>query len=172
MAPAFQVTSGRRAAKQAQALSAGASVSATLVETTGPKAHVTGASTTPTSVPDVLERRLAPAGTLTMAEKKGLCRWVMAQAGQAMNQTSWAGSPHEQVMVEAGWPDHTCHQRTTAGTAKSTMATAWKPTARVTRSARLRGAGDGGGASSAASGGSPPVGGSGATSAGSAGSAG
>lgn len=152
------------ATKQAHALSAGASVSATLVETTGPKAQVTGARTTPTRVPDVFDSRLAPSGTLTTPEKNGLCRWAMAQAGQAMNHTSWAGSPHAEVRVEAGCPSHTCHQRTTAGSAKSTMARAWKPTARATRSARLRGRGGGSGA--AAPGGSSPPGGSGARSSG------
>ncbi len=90
------------AAKQAQALSAGASVSATLVALTGPKSHVTGARTTPTSGPEVLESRLAPWGTLTAPEKKMLCRWAMAQAGQAMNQTSCAGSPQPQVSADAG----------------------------------------------------------------------
>ena len=39
----------------------------------------------------------------------------MAQAGQAMNQTSWAGSPHPQVSAAAGWPDQTCHHRTHGG---------------------------------------------------------
>ena len=41
---------------------------------TGPKNHVTGAATTPTSVPEVFDRRLAPWGTLTAPEKKTLCR--------------------------------------------------------------------------------------------------
>src|SRR6516225_941102 len=96
-APHFHVTSGRTATKHPQALSAGARVSATLVATTGPKSHVTGASTTPMSVPDVFDNRLAPSGTLTTLEKKGSCRWAIAHAGQAMNQTSCAGSPHAQV---------------------------------------------------------------------------
>ena len=103
------------AAKQPQALSAGASVSATLVAATGPKSQVTGASTTPTSVPDVFDSRLAPWGTLTALEKNGLCRWAMAQAGQAMNQTSCAGSPQAQVSVVAGCPDQTCHHRSDGG---------------------------------------------------------
>ena len=123
MAPAFQPTSGRTAAKQAQALSAGARVRATLVALTGPKSHVTGASTTPTSGPDVLESRLAPCGTFTTPEKKMLCRWVTAQAGQAMNQTSCAGSPHPQVSDVEGWPDQTCHHKTMAGTVKHASAT-------------------------------------------------
>src|SRR5271165_6220466 len=109
MAPGFHVTSGRIAAKQAHALSAGARVSATLVAVTGPKSHVTGASTTPTNVPEVFDNRLAPSGTFTAPEKKRLWRWAMAQAGHAMNHTSCAGSPHPQVRVEAGWPDQTCH---------------------------------------------------------------
>src|ERR1700685_1931317 len=118
MAPAFHLTRGRIAAKQAHALRAGASVSATLVAVTGPKSHVTGASTTPTNEPEVFESRLAPWGTFTTPEKKTLCRCVMAQAGQAMNQTSCAGSPQPHVSADEGWPDHTCHQRTTAGTVK------------------------------------------------------
>ncbi len=76
------------AAKQAHALSAGARVSATLVAVTGPKSQVTGASTTPTSGPDVFDSRLAPWGTFTTLAKKTLCRCMTAQAGQAMNQTS------------------------------------------------------------------------------------
>src|SRR6516225_9539367 len=108
-APHFHVTSGRTATKQPHALSAGARVSATLVAATGPKSHVTGASTTPTRVPDVFDNRLAPWGTFTAVEKNGFCRWAIAQAGQAMNQTSWAGSPHAQVRVFAGCPNHTCH---------------------------------------------------------------
>ncbi len=67
MAPGFQVTSGRMAAKQPHALSAGARVSATLVALTGPKSHVTGARTTPTSVPEVFESRLAPSGHVDRA---------------------------------------------------------------------------------------------------------
>ena len=42
------------------------------MEKTGPNNHVTGANTTPTSVPEVFESRLAPLGTLTAPEKKGL----------------------------------------------------------------------------------------------------
>src|ERR1700728_3220528 len=133
MAPAFQLTSGRIAAKQAHALRAGASVSATLVAVTGPKSHVTGARTTPTSGPEVFESRLAPCGTFTAPEKNTLCKWVMAQAGQAMNQTSCAGSPHPQVSIEEGWPDQTCHHRTMAGTVKQASATRWNPTACSTR---------------------------------------
>ena len=60
----------------------------------------------------------------------------MAQAGQAMNQTSWAGSPQPQVSAEEGWPDQTCHHRTMAGTVKQARATRWKPTVR--RPARRR----------------------------------
>ena len=74
MAPAFHLTKGRMAAKQAHALRAGARVSATFVAATGPKSHVTGAATTPTSVPDVFDNRLAPSGTFTALEKKRLCR--------------------------------------------------------------------------------------------------
>ena len=62
------------AAKHAHALRPGASVSATLVAATGPKSQVTGARTTPTNVPDVFERRLAPFGTLTAPEKTRLWR--------------------------------------------------------------------------------------------------
>ena len=47
----------------------------------------------------------------------------MAHAGQAMNQTSWAGSPQPQVSADDGWPDHTCHHTTTAGTVKQARAT-------------------------------------------------
>src|ERR1700678_205182 len=135
MAPAFQVTRGRMAAKQAHALRAGARVSATLVAVTGPNSHVTGARTEPTSGPEVFESRLAPCGTLTTPEKNRLCRWVMAQAGQAMNQTSCAGSPHPQVSAEEGWPDQTCHHRTMAGMVKQARARRWKPTVRNARSA-------------------------------------
>ena len=53
-------------------------------------------------VPDVFDSRLAPAGTFTTLEKNGLWRWVMAQAGQARNQTSCAGSPQAHVSVFAG----------------------------------------------------------------------
>src|SRR5277367_3964819 len=133
MAPAFQVTRGRMAAKQAHALRAGARVSATLVAVTGPNSHVTGARTRPTSGPEVFESRLAPCGTLTAPEKNRLCRWVMAQAGQAMNQTSCAGSPHPQVSAAEGWPDHTCHHRTMAGIVKQARARRWKPTPRNVR---------------------------------------
>src|SRR5271154_4637856 len=104
MAPGFQLTRGRMAAKHAHALSAGARVSATFVAVTGPKSHVTGARTTPTSGPDVFESRLAPWGTFTTLAKKMLCRCVMAHAGQAMNQTSWAGSPQPHVNADEGWP--------------------------------------------------------------------
>src|ERR1700722_11785711 len=137
MAPAFQVTRGRMAAKQAHALRAGARVSATLVAVTGPKSHVTGASTRPTSGPDVLERRLAPWGTITTVAKKTLCRCAMAQAGQAMNQTSWAGSPQPQVSADEGWPDQTCHHRMMAGNVKQARATTWKPMVRDPLNARL-----------------------------------
>ncbi len=58
------------AAKQAHALSAGASVSATLVAAIGPKSHVTGASTTPTSVPEVFDNRLAPRGDVDRAREE------------------------------------------------------------------------------------------------------
>src|SRR5271156_3035761 len=133
MAPAFQVTRGRMAAKQAHALRAGARVSATLVALTGPKSHVTGAIATPTSVPEVFESRLAPRGTLTAPEKKRLCRWAMAQAGQAMNQTSCAGSPHPHVSVAEGWPDQTCHHKTMAGSVKQARARRWTPTVRNAR---------------------------------------
>src|ERR1700733_6570142 len=115
MAPAFHVTRGRTAAKQAHALRAGARVRATLVEATGPKSQVTGAATTPTSVPDVFDKRLAPSGTFTAPEKKRLCRWLMAQAGQAMNQTSCAGSPHPHVSAAVGGPDQTCTHQPMAG---------------------------------------------------------
>src|ERR1700722_14920684 len=135
MAPAFQVTRGRMAAKQAHALTAGARVSATLVAVTGPKSHVTGARTTPTSGPEVFESRLAPCGTLTAPEKNRLWRWVMAQAGQAMNHTSCAGSPHPQVSAEEGCPDQTCHHKTMAGIVKQARARTWKPTARSGRRA-------------------------------------
>src|SRR5271165_1597832 len=137
MAPGFHVTSGRSAAKQPHALSAGARVSATLVAATGPKSHVTGANTTPIKVPDVFDRRLAPSGTFTAPEKMRLWRWAMAQAGQAMNQTSWAGSPHPQVRVDEGWPDHTCHQSATAGMVNRAMAATWTPRARTARRLRL-----------------------------------
>ncbi len=66
-------------------------------------------------VPDVLESRLAPKGTLTALEKNGLAACHKAQAGQAMNQTSWAGSPQAQVRVDVGCPVHTCHHSTRAG---------------------------------------------------------
>jgi len=126
MALAFQLTRGRTAAKQAQALSAGARVSATLVAATGPKVQVTGARRTPINGPEVFESRLAPCGTFTAPEKKTLCRWAIAQAGQAMNQTSCPGSPHPQESIEEGWPDQTCHHRTTAGIVKQARATRWK----------------------------------------------
>ena len=102
MAPGFHDTRGRMAAKQPHALSAGARVSATLVAVTGPKSHVTGASSTPTNVPEVFERRLAPWGTLTAPEKKRSWRCASAQAGHAMNHTSWAGSPQAQVRADEG----------------------------------------------------------------------
>ena len=105
---------------------------------TGPNSHVTGARTTPTSGPEVFESRLAPCGTLTAPEKNRLCRWVMAQAGQAMNQTSCAGSPHPQVSAEEGWPDQTCHHRTMAGIVKQARARRWNPTVRNARRARAR----------------------------------
>jgi hypothetical protein len=40
-----------------------------LVAATGPNSHVTGARTTPTSVPEVFDNRFAPSGTLTAPEK-------------------------------------------------------------------------------------------------------
>ena len=120
------------AAKHAQALRAGASVSAALVAATGPNSQVTGARTTPTSVPDVFESRLAPSGTFTAPEKTGLWRWAMAQAGQATNQTSCAASPHPHVSTAEGCPDQTCHHRTTAGTVKQARATTWNPMVRAT----------------------------------------
>ena len=60
----------------------------------------------------------------------------MAQAGQAMNQTSCAGSPHPHVSADEGWPDQTCHHRTMAGTVKQARATRWNPTVRRPREAR------------------------------------
>ena len=117
---------------------AGARVSATFVAATGPKSQVTGARTTPTSVPDVFESRLAPCGTFTAPEKNTLCAWAIAQAGQAMNQTSCAGSPQPHVSIADGWPDQTCHQRRTVGTVKQTSATRWKPTAHAPLGGRGR----------------------------------
>ena len=35
---------------------------------------------------------------------------LMAQAGQAMNQTSCAGSPQPHVVTEVGWPVQTLDQ--------------------------------------------------------------
>ncbi len=137
----FHVTSGRMATKQPHALSAGASVSATLVETTGPYNQVTGARSVPTRSPDVLESRFAPFGTFTTPVKNRLCRWAMAQAGHSVNHTCCAGSPQPHVRLEAGWPDHTCHHSTTAGTANPAMTARWKPTPRSTRASPRRGAG-------------------------------
>ncbi len=105
----------------------------TLVEKMGPANQVTGASTTPTSVPDVFESRFAPWGTFTAPEKKGLWKWAMAQAGQAVNQTCWAGSPQSHVMVADGCPLQTCHHRMTPGTANSAIASRWRPTRRAAR---------------------------------------
>ena len=62
---------------------------------------------------------------------------MTAHAGQAMNHTSWATSPHAHVRVEVGWPVHTCHHNTNAGTEKSRTATRWP---RTTRRARATGA--------------------------------
>src|ERR1700722_15077940 len=159
MAPTFQLTRGRMAAKQAQALTPGARVSATLVAVTGPQSQVTGARTTPTNVPDVFERRLAPPGTFTAPENTRLWRCAMAQAGQAMNQTSCAGSPHPHVSAVEGCPAQTCHHRTAAGTVKQASATTWKATVRRPRRIRPRPDGRRGRASTPVSGGdvgSPP----------------
>ena len=104
MAAVFQLTTRRSATQHPQALSPGASVNATLVAATGPQIRVMGLSTSPMRVPDVLESRLAPKGTLTALEKNGLAACHNAQAGQAMNQTSWAGSPQAQVRVDVGCP--------------------------------------------------------------------
>jgi len=121
MAAVFQVTTRRTATQHPQALSPGASVSATLVAATGPQIRVIGLSTSPIRVPAVLESRLAPLGTLTAFEKNRLAPCHKAQAGQAMNQTSWAGSPQAQVRVEVGCPVHTCHHSTRAGTVKASI---------------------------------------------------
>ncbi len=137
----FHVTSRRMATKHPHALRAGASVSATLVEATGPNNHVTGARSTPTRSPDVLESRFAPSGTFTAPVKKRLWRWAMAHAGHSVNQTCCAGSPQPHVRLEAGWPDHTCHHRATAGTVNPAMTTRWKPMPRSARAIGLRGAG-------------------------------
>ncbi len=135
----FHVTNDRTATKHPHALRAGANVSATLVETTGPNKTVTGARSTPTRSPDVLESRFAPLGTFTAPVKKRPCRWAMAHAGHSVNHTCCAGSPQPQVRLEAGWPDHTCHHRTTAGTANPTMAVRWNATPRSARAIGRRG---------------------------------
>ena len=138
MAAAFQVTTRRSATQHPQALSPGASVNATLLAATGPHRRVTGLSTNPIRVPDVFDKRLAPYGTLTAPEKNGLAACHNAQAGQAMNQTSCAGSPQAQVSVEVGLPDHTCHHSTTAGNVKATMHARWKSARRTARARRAR----------------------------------
>src|SRR5580658_7867338 len=133
IAAGFQFTKERTASQHPHALTAGAKVSATLVDTTGPHNHVTGLKTTPIRVPEVLDNRLAPKGTFTAWEKKRLAPCATAQAGQAMNHTSCAGSPHAQVRVDDGWPLQTCHHRAMAGSEKSTIHTAWRHSARTTR---------------------------------------
>ena len=84
---------------------------------------MTGASTTPIRVPDVLDNRLAPNGTLTRPEKKRSEKCDSAQAGQAMNHTSCAGSPQAHVNDAEGCPVHTCHHKTTPGTVKMAIHT-------------------------------------------------
>ena len=73
-AAAFQLTYRRNANQQPHALKPGARVNATLVAAIGPQILVTGESTMPMRVPDVLDMRLAPNGTLTACEKIGLAR--------------------------------------------------------------------------------------------------
>src|SRR5579875_1644619 len=133
-----QPTNRRRASQHPQALSPGARVSATLVATTGPHSQVTGLRTTPISVPEVFESRLAPKGTFTAPEKKTLAPWASAHAGHAMNHTSCAGSPQAQVRVEEGWPAHTCHHSTMAGTVKNAMRARWRTRPRTAPTAAGR----------------------------------
>ena len=93
----------------ARADRAGARVSATLRDATGPNSQVTGANTTPSASSDVLSSRLTPDGWDMAVEKNGSSPWEMACAGQAKNHRNSALSPQPHVEVALGWCDQTFH---------------------------------------------------------------
>src|SRR5665213_3507036 len=98
----------------ARADSAGASSNDTFIDTTGPKIHVTGVSTTPRASSEVLASRFTPPGWDMAIEKKGSRPWASAWAGQAKNHRKRALSPQPQGVVAVGWSDHTPHHTTRA----------------------------------------------------------
>ena len=107
-------THRRTSTNMADADSAGARVRATFMDATGPKAQVTGVSTTPRASSDVLASRLTPPGCDMAVEYSGSSPWARAWAGQAKNHRNSALSPQPQVVVDAGCADHTPHHTTRA----------------------------------------------------------
>ncbi len=75
------------------AVSAGASVEATLSEATGPQIQVTGTSGRLRPSTEVCASRLIPPGWNSAVEKNGLCPCASAVAGHWKNQRNSAGSP-------------------------------------------------------------------------------
>jgi hypothetical protein len=73
---------------------------------TGPKSHVIGDKT----IPYEAKMRLTPVGYPTTVEYRGFCRCEIAYAGHAVYQMAEDGSPHPQVVIDVGWPVHTCNQ--------------------------------------------------------------
>src|SRR6185312_8397740 len=85
-----------------KAVSAGASVEATLSEATGPQIQVTGTSGRLSPSTEVCASMLMPPGRNIAVEKKGLCPWASAVAGHWKNHRNRAGSPQPQsVWVDA-----------------------------------------------------------------------
>src|SRR6516165_3077766 len=75
------------------AVSAGASVEATLSEATGPQIQVTETSGRLRPSTEVWASRLMPPGWNIAVEKNGLCPWARAVAGHWKNHRNRAGSP-------------------------------------------------------------------------------
>jgi hypothetical protein len=100
----------------ARADSAGARVSATFIDATGPHSQVNGASATPRATTLVSSSRLIPPGWNSQVECRTSCPWIRAKAGQRKNHRKRAASPQPQVATSVGREDHTCHHRPTPRT--------------------------------------------------------
>ena len=103
------------------AVSAGASVEATLSDATGPQIHVTGTSGMLSPVTEVLASRLMPVGWKSAVEKNGLCPCANAVAGHWKNHRNRAGSPQPQrVCVVAPWDHAWAHNTNPTATIQHT----------------------------------------------------
>src|SRR5665213_1121052 len=107
-AAGVQDTQRRNSTNIARADRTGLRVRAKFNEAIGPNQMVIGERITPTATSPVLARRFTPVGWNIAVEKRGFAAWVKAYAGQARNQVKREVSPHPQVVVVEGLPDHTC----------------------------------------------------------------